>query len=348
MFRRLILLCLLLGTLASLDAQEITFKSIVLLPDDATAQDSPVLDNRQRPCALVKIKAEKLKGLEFPRKNQYKKALYHEQDGLYYVYIPQGAHKLEFSHADYVPGVIELKELWDGTLESGKTYLMELNVPTLMAVGTIVVLKVTGPSGNPVAANVTFDGKQLPTSSNGIYEVPVEPGTHNYAIQADDLQPMQGSLSVEKGESKTVKKRLKYILHGVLVDCKPSDALVFVDNVNYGKAGKLNLPQGRHNIRIQAEDYLNAEEDIDITAETGVLSYTLKKNKNVKEIHAVPVTIYSLSKSPKIYKNNYEIIGWKNGSVVKFMPGKYLLSDDYRNEYKLVVKEGASPMTLKF
>jgi hypothetical protein len=58
----------------------------------------------------------------------------------------------------------------------------------------------------------------------------------------------------------------------VNVTCNVSSAHVFVDNIDYGKVGKLQMPQGQHVVRIQADGYLDNEETIGISADTPQLT----------------------------------------------------------------------------
>ena len=192
-----------------------------------------------------------------------------------------------------------------------------------------------------------FDGKEVPRANTGFYTFNVKPGTYDYSVQADDHVTQNGTASVEQGKETRLSIELPWILHSVSINCNVKDAQVYVDNVLYGKPGRFRLPQGVHTIGVKADDYLDSERNVEIGADTQVLDFILKKNENKTVIGAV--TIYSLSNSRRIYKNQRQIKEWKkNGDVVKFMPGKYLLSDDDYNEYKLVIKKGSPPLTVRF
>lgn len=338
MIRRIVLPLLLL-VVGFAQAQELTVKSFVPLPNDMTAQEQPVLDNEGLKCALIIIEAENLKGISFPREDHYK-ADFDEKKGQYLVYVSVGFPWLKFEHNEFnTPDQLNLEGLnSDEELKEAGTYLLRLNVPTT-ASNTMVVLKV-----QPVKATVIFNNKKISSNGKGIYEFPVQPDTYQYSIEAEDYITTRGSVTVEKGEKKTVTKKLQPIMHNVEVNCNVSNSQVFIDNVFFGNTGKIRIPQGMHTIRIQHEGYLDTEDKVNISSNTGTLTYTLKKNKNVKEIHATPVTIYS--SSSKIYKNYKQIKGWTNGATIMFMPGKYLLTDDYDNEKEIVV--GTKPMTVKF
>lgn len=324
-----------------IQAQELKVKSFELIPNDNTAMKQPCQDNNTKNCALIKIRTGNVKGFVFPREDHYRE-FYEENEKSYFIYLSVDYPKLFIDHPDYHGISINFDDfdnLEEG-LEEGKTYSLTLDVPATVG-NTMVVIKV-----QPTSAKVFFNNESVAHSPQGIYKFPVSPDTYSYRIEADDYTPAKGSVSVEKGETKTVTKRLMPIMHEVNVNCNVGGAQIFVDNVTYGVVGKVRLPQGRHIIRIQKDGYIDSSEDVTINAATGTLSFTLKKNKNVKEIHATPVTIFSKSKSSRIYKNYKVIKEWKNGATIMFMPGKYLLTDDNDNEYELKVSD--KPMTISF
>lgn len=324
--------------------QMISVKSLKLLPNDNTAVEKPVFDNLHDPCALVKIDAGGLRGLFFPKKGRdHKEDTYDEKMGLYLIYIPTGTKRLTYNHSDYLPSDIVFAD-FKMELEAGKTYLLTMEANISQKSGGMVIITV-----NPQNAQVVFDGKEAPLSNGGVYSFNVQPGTYNYSIKADNHITQRGTASVEIGKETKIATELQWIRHIINVNCNVSDAQVYVDDIYYGKPGKINLPQGRHTIDIKANDYIDTKETVDINPDTPQLNFTLKKNENKIVIGAIAVTIYSLSKSSRIFKNQRQIKEWKkSGDVVYFMPGKYLLSDDDYNEYKLVVKKGSAPMTVKF
>ena len=339
-----ILLFLLWFTGSSVMAQQITVKSLKLLPQDRTAIEQPVLDNLKDPCALVKVDAGGLKGLFFPKKGRDHKAdSFDEKTGLYLVYIPTGTKRLAYNHEDYLAGEIVFGN-YIGKLEAGKTYMLTIEAASLQRHENMVIISV-----NPQDARVIFEGKEAPRTNTGFYTFNVKPGTYDYSVLADDHVTQNGTVNVEQGREAKLSVELPWIRHSVSINCNVKDALVYVDKVLYGKPGKFRLPQGIHTIGIKADDYLDSEREVKIGANTQVLDFILKKNENRKVIGAVEVTIYSLSNSSRIYKNQRQIKEWKkNGDMVKFMPGKYLLSDDDYNEYKLVIKKGSAPLTVRF
>lgn len=320
-----------------ISAQELKVKSIELLTNDLSAQEKPCVDRNGKACALVKIKAGDLKNIEFTKKSQYVKASYDDINKVYLVYIPQGLHKLALMHSDFLPLEFDMADFGYKLLKGGQTYLVQLEIPTTGLNKSIIVIKV-----HPQNSLLLFCGESMPHASDGIYEIPVAPGSYTYSISAENHLPSNGTVSVEKGQTRTLSKRLKPITHIVDINCNVKDARVFVDNIEYGNVGKLSLPQGKHQIRVQKQGFLDEEEMVEINSLTGSLSYTLKKNLR----DATSVTIYSKSGSKNIYKNGRRISEWSNGATIKFKPGKYLLSDDDLNEYEITV--GDSPITVRF
>ncbi len=302
------------------NAQELSIKKVTLLPNDKTALEAPCLDFNGDTCALVKIKIPGVEGLEFSNKTQYIKCSF--VDDVYMIYVPTISRRLDYKHSDFLPGRIDLGEFGYKRLKAGKTYMVQMEVPSNAKNGSLLIIKV-----NPVSARVSFDGSQVGLSSTGIYEFNLREGSYKYAISMDDYMPLEGTVQIGKNENKSCALSLKPIMHTVKVDCNVRNSHVFIDNVDYGETGMLSLPQGNHRIRIQKDGYLDIEENVDIQGNMRPLSYSLKKNKNIKEVHATPVRVFS--NSSRIYKNNKELEDWnKSGDVVLIMPGKYEISDD--------------------
>lgn len=304
----------------NIDAQSLIIKNVSLLPNDMTAIISPCFDSNGDTCALIKIKAPNVDGLEFS-KNQYIKSSF--LDGYYLIYVPTITRRLDYQHPTFLPGQIDLGEYGYKRLKAGKTYLVQMEVPSITKKESLLILKV-----NPVAARVSLNGSRLSLSSTGIYEIPLHEGTYSYTAMMDDYSPINGTVQMERDENKTIALNLLPIMHMVHVKCNIKDAHVFIDNQDYGEAGLLSLPQGNHKIRIQRSGYIDVEETINIQNNMVSLSYSLKKNKNIKEIHAVPVRIFT--KASKIFKNNKRISDWhKSGDMVMMMPGMYEITDNH-------------------
>ncbi len=323
----------------NIKAQMINIQSVTLQPLDKTAIMQPCLDNNGDTCALLKIKTDNLEGIVFSNPNQYMNVRY--EDGIYYVYIPSISRKLDFQHKDYIPFQLDLADYGFRRLKNGKTYLVLLEVSKKSEINSSIVLKV-----EPSSAQVTFDDENLKLSNTGIYEIPVSAGKHSYLIRSENHQMQNNSVSIERSEVKTIYVKLLPINHEVYIKCNVRKARVFVDNIDYGFAGKLYVPQGQHIIRVQADGYVDSEKDILITSSTRSLSFILEQNKKTTHIHAIPVTIYSNSSC--IYKNNKKIKNWYDGAKIMFMPGTYELSDnDFSSSLIIEVKDTPLYVNLK-
>ena len=93
---------------------------------------------------------------------------------------------------------------------------------------------------------------------------------------------------------------------------------------------------------VLTEEKLKHGEVLDVVNYVNAMNYGLDRLDKlplslrlIKEIHAIPVRIYS--KSASVYKNNKRIKEWSNGATIMFMPGKYILSDSGGNEQKIEV-----------
>ena len=320
----------------SSSGQNITIKNVSIQPADQTAILNPCLDNNGDTCALLKLKTDRLEGIEFSNPNQYIKVDY--RDGIYSVYVPTVTRKLDFLHKDFMPVQIDLADYGYRKLRAGKTYLITLDAHRISELKSSVLIKV-----EPKNSKIIIDEQNYNANSNGTIEMPIASGRHHYTIVADNYTSQNGDFTIGKSEAKTLTIKLQPIMHEVLVGSNVRNARVFVDNLDYGGVGKILIPQGNHTIRVQADGYVDEEKDVSINSFTRSLSFVLKENKKVTHIHATPVTIYSSSSN--IYKNNKRIKEWTNGATIMFMPGKYWISDDDDNKKKIVV--GDKPMEVK-
>lgn len=334
--KKLILILIIFSScVGDLSAQELQVKSVKLLSSDMTAKTTPCLTYGGDTCALIKIKGDGVEGLEFTDGAQYIDKHYDTVSQTYFVYVYR-TPKLSYKHREFLPGEIDMSLSGYRKPKSGKTYLVTLEAKGGTMSGSLVMLKV-----NPISSIVTFDGKISSFSADGIYEYNTTPGNHVYCVKAEDYIQETGSIEIGKGENKSISLNLKPIKYEVEIKCNIREAKVFVDNEYVGTVGRVELPQGRHKIRLQANGYIDTEEDVDISSEKSSLTYKLEKT-NETHIHATPVKIFSNSKH--IYKNGKMIKDWYSGAVIKFMPGKYGLSDEEMRVHEITV--GLKPMTI--
>jgi hypothetical protein len=314
-------------------------RDVTLLLSDHSAVESPCLDNNGDTCALLKIKTDNLKGLEFPNTSQYIRTNY--LDGTYYVYIPSMCRIIDMVHKDYTPVHLDLAEFGYKRLRDGKVYQIIVEVPNLIELNSSLVMKV-----EPKESKIIIDDQEYCANEDGLLEIPIDIGKHSYMVSAPNYYSRNSNIYVGKSEAKTISIHLQPIFHEVYVGCNVRNAYIVIDNINYGKVGSVMIQQGRHIIRVLANGYVDAEKDVEINASVSSLHFVLEKNKYTTHVHAIPVTIISNSGSSRMFKNNKIIKYWKNGATIMFLPGKYMLSDDEGNTCKIVV--GSEPMTVRF
>lgn len=341
----IMLTCLLLMP-AAMMAQELKVADAQLAQDDNTAIKQQVKDINDNVCALVKIDAGGLQGLAFPNKNEYISTT--QKDGLYYVYIPGSFYKLTLQHEKYPRLEINFKDQFGIKFKSGKTYHVKLDVPSTARVDKSDVYINVYPS----AAQLVVNGDMLPADEDGKYQFQAEQGNYAYQVTADGYEARKGSFSINSPTSKTISVRLQPILVTVTMQCNRKDATAFIDGVNYGSVGTLKVPQGKHSLRVADDGYIDYQETIDFQNDK-VIPVTLSKNTNVKDVHAVEITVMTTSK--RIYKNNklvreYEKI--PGGYVIQLMPNKsadkvekYEISDGKSNHAIVSVRQN-EPQTI--
>lgn len=340
MIRQLIAAFLIVAGAVGANAQQITVKKVAFQVSDHTARTNPRLDNNGDTCALLRIKAGDLKGLAFPSKNQYIEAAY--TDGEYHVYMPYILNKLNYAHESYERGAIDLKNDWGiRRLKPGGTYLVELDVPATAAQNGSIVFRL-----KPANATLSINGEVIPNEDGtGLYDMNAEPGNYTYEVSAPDYNTEKGSFAIAAGDAKPLAVNLKPVMVAVTISCNVDDANLYVDNVSYGRAESKMLPQGKHNVRISANKYLDYEGNVQIVDGMQPLSVELVKNTNRVDIHATDVTIETSSN--RVYKNNKLIKEWSRSTrTVKMMPGTYWISDGYDHRKKVTVGEAAITVEL--
>ena len=321
-----------------LRGQEMNVLRISTQPLDSTAFIHPCYDLNGDTCALVKIKTNHIENIQFTNPNQYTQISY--DDGVYSVYLPSISRKLDLQHKDYIPLQINFVEYGYRRLKKGMTYLAILEVPQINEIRSSVIFKVS-----PANSVLIFDKNEYRVNTNGIVEIPVTAGQHNYMVSSDNYLSHNSSITIGNSEAKTVTVSLLPIMHDVLIESNVRNARVLVDNIDYGEIGKLSIPQGMHSIRVQAVGYIDLEQTVNICSTTGHLSFVLNKNQKTVHIHATPVTIYA-SNTPCIFINNKKIKEWTNGATIMLLPGSYSVSAFERGRCKDIVV-GSEPMVIE-
>lgn len=341
-----LLFVILISMVTLISAQEIKVVRFGIVPGDNTAELSPRKDLGDNLCALVKVKTNNVSGLKFSNHNQYVGDV-SCREGVYYVYIPTITSKLSFVHENYQPGEIDMTVFgYKKNIKSGKTYEAILEAPSLLQSTTGVIFKVT-----PIVEDsyIVIDNKKLFITNDGIVKYGCSQGSYLYKVEADNYKTEYGSVSVTN-TFEPIVINLRPVTVEVNVEAMPSDAQIYIDNVNYGKVGIKQLPLGEHEIRLSAKGYIDHIQHINITSSTVNLPHiTLKKNDGKYEIiHPVEVTV--ICNSVNLYKNNKRLEEWNSTNrTIKIMPGtKCRLSDDHGKGAILEVKANQrEPMVVR-
>lgn len=328
-------------------AQELKVKEALLLQGDSTAEVKQVKDGNDNLCAVLKIDADGLTGLNFPNKNQYVK--YEYLDGMYLVYIPDGFYKLSMQHEQYLPMDVDFKEKFGIRFRGGNTYLVKLDVPS----NKKVTLSDVYFNISPASALLSINDEPMKLQEDGKYQMKAEPGNYSYSITADNYVPSYGSFSITTPTSKTIAVKLNPVLIKLGFRCNIDEAALYIDNVNYGDISNdsvrhFSVPSGNHSVRVQAEGFIDWSKKLDFTLHHPVVEVSMLKNTNQHDIHAVQVNVITNSK--RLYKNNklvkeYTIYTQGSGYTIFLMPGKYLLSDGYSKKQIVTVEEN-HPITV--
>ena len=334
-----IIFCLfiLISSLLDVEGQELKVKRVSMQPSDMSAIKDPCFDQNGDTCALIKIQTNNIEGIQFSNHNQYIKCTF--SNGVYYIYMPSLGRKLDLLHKDYMPLQLDMANYGYNRLKKGKTYLVILEAPRVNELKSSVLLKV-----EPNNASVIFDEINYAANSTGTFEIPVTEGSHSYTVSAENYLSQNATISIRKSEVKTVTIRLQPIMHEILIGSNVDKARVYVDNIDYGIIGKLQIPQGNHTIRVQSNGYTDSVQEIYVSQATRSLSFILKENKKVTHIHAIPVTI-NAPDTPCIFINNKKIKEWKNGVPIMLMPGTYSVAAFERSRERTLVV-GNEPITI--
>lgn len=329
-------------------AQELKVKEARLLQGDSTAELKQVKDGNDNLCAVVKIDADGLQGLNFPNTNQYVK--YECSDGMYLVYVPNSFYKLSIYDEHYLPLDVDFKEQFGIRFRGGNTYLVKLDVPS----NNKVTLSDIYFNISPSSALLTINDEAMKQQEGGRYQMKAEPGSYSYIVTAKNYVSSYGSFSITTPTSKTIAVKLKPVQVKVGFRCNIDEAELYIDDINYGNicndsARHFSVPEGIHKVRVQADGFLDWNKEVAFSKYHPIVESNLLKNTYQHDIHAVQVNIITDSK--RLYKNNklvkeYTIYTQGPGYTIYLMPGKYLLSDGYSKKKKVTVEEN-HPMTVQ-
>lgn len=192
-----------------------------------------------------------------------------QHPGEIWLYVPHGVNKITIQHP--VHGIIRDYDLGQ-RVKKGKTYILKL---TSERVNTMIVdynnsqylvLDVF-----PKDAKVFINGIPMTLTSQGILEIPLAFGTHNYRITASNYHTEEGKISIyDKDKKQTRSIRLKQAFGYVDILSPSSDfdgADIYIDEDYVGKLPikGLNLKSGQHKITVAKDLYFPFSDSFTVT-----------------------------------------------------------------------------------
>jgi len=276
--RKLALLLVLFACTISVCAQTYVVKSVT---KDESHDITSYMKKRNDPasgklCALVRFAIVGVDDMEFPeavgdvtRKGRE-----------YSVYVPHGLTVLNYKNKKgNVSGSIVFNKYETVKIaESGNVYLVQIENPNHSRAAVFSV--------QPRTAKLIFDGNPVSLDEEGLAVIEKKVGEYRYQVTADGYESLSGTVKLTEDEiSTTTDIVLDAKMHPVTIKIQPANASLFIDNSPYGSVSEnegLELPEGRHHIRLTAEGYDDYEQDIDI--KQGVLPFSFSMNQKVQEV----------------------------------------------------------------
>lgn len=192
-------------------------------------------------CALIKVGLARA-GATFEG-NVVGSVRYEQSE--YWVYMYTGSTKmLTVKVEGALPLKVRFADYGISHLEPNRTYSLVITLPNVREAdleANYFVLTVT-----PSSAIVSIDGKELLSRADGSYIAPLTPGQHSYSIKAAGYQPVNKTFLMGQ-EKKTEAVTLTSDLCRLIINCKSTDAEIFINDERRGKGNWEGLlPSGNY------------------------------------------------------------------------------------------------------
>ncbi len=329
-------------------AQELKVEKVTLLETDKEAEEKPQYDGNQQLCALLKVYVDSLPDVSFNSSYIIGKKNIKYIDGYYNVYVVGGINSIEMKHNDYLPASINFKRDFQVNIEGGKTYAINLKKSgmTQKKTQTVVFNMI------PRTGKITVNGKTYPIEK-GVIQTELLPGKYTYTAQSTYYEDKKGEFEVtDVSKSKIIPLKLKAYTAKVNFVCNVPTAILYANNKKIGGPGLLEIPLGKHKVRVVAEDWKDYTQEIQFEKEgTQDLNVTLKPKP------FIPVIITGKGKGKmSLFIDNKEVPEWKNdGTPVKIKQGRHLITitceqeKDFETKEKVVrIDQNTPKIELKF
>lgn len=237
-------------------AQKITVKGFRLLPRDLAARENPRTDNSGNACALIKVDVVGIKDLTFEEAVGNVAFNY----GEYEVYVPASINALHYHYSDNrLSGSVNLAS-YGIEMEGKKVYQLQFETSDKLRTAVFSV--------SPLKTKLTVNGKVLNVDSAGFASTDLPIGTYNFTATAPGYDSQDGKVVLSAENISTMTNvDLDETVFPVDIHCSVDSAVLFVDDVAYGNATQgnawnLQLPKGKHSIRLAKPKYKDIEEAI--------------------------------------------------------------------------------------
>lgn len=319
MLKKIYLLFLLSFLLSPLCAQELKVEKITWLENDNEAATKPQYDGNKQLCALLKVFIDDLPGIQFSSSYIIGKKNIQYANGYYNVYVVGNINSIELKHNDYLPTSINFKKDFNISIESGKTYGIYLKTSGIVQKKTQTVVF----NMIPRTGTITVNGKDVQVNK-GMAQMELQPGDYKYTAKSMYYTEKSGSFTVtDVSEVKVIPLKLKAIMGILDFKCNVPTAMLYVDNKQKGSSGMIEVPLGKHKIRVVAEDWKDYTQEL-IMKNEGITP--LKVTLEPKPFIPVVITCKGQG-NLTLYVDNKIVPDWKNdGSPVKIKQGKHLIT----------------------
>lgn len=166
--------------------------------------------------------------------------------------LPEGKHKVIVEKAGYEPAESEVVDL-----KIGKEQRVQLKLKQIL--GTV---KLDGEAG----AQVKVDDESAPIACTVPCTIEVPPGRHTFFFLKEGYQATEVGAEIAPNTVTPVRARLASQTGAVVVASDVRDALISIDDQPMGfTPAVLNVPVGKHKIRISQQGYRPYVQTIDVS-----------------------------------------------------------------------------------
>lgn len=328
--------------------QELKVEKIVLLEKDHEAEKVPKYDGNKQLCALLKVYIDNLPGITFNSSYIIDKKNISYTNGYYNVYVVGGINSIELKHNDYLPAPVNFRKDFQIDIQGGKTYGVYLKTSGIIQKKTQTIVF----NMIPRIGTININGKENMVDK-GVLQIELAPGKYSYTAHSTYYQEKKGEFEVtDISESKIIPLKLKAYTAGVKFECNVPTAVLYVDNKRKGTPGIVDIPLGKHKIRVVAEDWKDHIQELFLEKEDSI-----QLNITMEPKPYIPVIITCNGSGVKtLYVDNKEVPEWKNdGSPIKIKQGKHLITitcdeeKDFNSKEKIVrIDKNTKKIELKF